>query len=158
MQSTIRKATASDLDNITQLFRQTIETINAKDYLPEQIDAWKKGALNKENWLKKISEQYFLVGVADNKIVGFGSITQEGYLDFMYVSKDHQGKRVASTIYSSIEKFAIDNRFEKIVSDVSISAKSFFESKGFKLFREQQVVIDGVKLTNYKMQKRLTLP
>jgi len=158
MQLTIRKATSFDLDSITQLFSETIEAVNVKDYSPEQIDAWKKGAFNKEKWLKKISEQYFLVCLAGNKIVGFGSITSEGYLDFMYVSKDHQGKGVASKIYDSLERFAIDQAIDKIVSDVSITAKPFFERKGFEVLQQQRVDIDGIKLTNYKMQKRLTLP
>ena len=155
---TIRKATSFDLDDITQLFSETIEAVNANDYSPQQINAWKKGAFNKDKWLKKIFEQYFLVCVTKNKIVGFGSITTEGYLDFMYVSKDHQGRGVASKIYDSLEKFAIDNAIEKIISDVSITAKPFFERKGFEVLQQQQVDIDGIELTNYKMQKRLTLP
>lgn len=158
MQLTIRKATSFDLDSITQLFSETIEAVNANDYSPQQINAWKKGALNKDKWLRKISEQYFLVCVTANNIVGFGSITQEGYLDFMYVDKDHQGRGVASKIYDLLEKFAIDKEIDKIVSDVSITAKPFFERKGFEVLQQQQVDIDIIKLINYKMQKRLALP
>ena len=155
---TIRKATYFDLDSITQLFSETIEAVNANDYSPQQINAWKNGALNKDKWLRKISEQYFLVGVTANNIVGFGSITQEGYLDFMYVDKDYQGKGVASKIYDSLERFAIDKAIDKIVSDVSITAKPFFERMGFEVLQQQQVDIDIIKLINYKMQKRLALP
>lgn len=42
MQLTIRKAKSSDLDNIAQLFSETIEAVNANDCSPEQINAWKK--------------------------------------------------------------------------------------------------------------------
>lgn len=154
---TIRQATQGDLDAIIQLFRQTIEVVNAKDYSDEQIAVWKSGAAKKEKWLEKISEQYFLLAEIDNMLAGFGSITDEGYLDFMYVSKDHQRKGIASGIFNSLQKFAIDSGIDKIVSDVSITAKSFFERKGFELIQEQQVEIDGIKLKNYKMQKRLAV-
>jgi putative acetyltransferase len=154
---TIRQATQNDLDAIIQLFRATVEVINAKDYSAEQITVWKGGASKKERWLKKFSEQYFLIAEIDNRLAGFGSITHDGYLDFMYVSKDHQGRGVASEIYHSLEKFAIENGISEIVSDVSITAKPFFEKKEFEVLQEQQVDIDGVKLINYKMQKRLTV-
>lgn len=154
----IRRATASDLDGVTRLFRETIETINSKDYSFEQTEAWKKGALKIERWERKISEQYFLVCEIDRKIVGFGSITHEGYLDFMYASKDHQGQGIASLIYNSLEKFVIEKEVDRIISDVSITARHFFERRGFEVLHEQQVDIDGVILTNYKMQKQLSLP
>jgi putative acetyltransferase len=154
---TIRQATSNDLAEILQLFKETIEVINAKDYSPEQIIVWKNGASKKERWLKKISEQYFLLAEVDNKLAGFGSITHDGYLDFMYVSKDHQNMGVASKIYDNLEEFAMANEFDKIISDVSITAKFFFERKGFEIVQEQQVEIEGIALTNYKMQKHLSL-
>lgn len=153
----IRQATQNDLDAIIQLFSETIEVVNAKDYSAEQIRVWKAGASKQEKWLKKISEQYFLIAEIDKSLVGFGSIAHDGYLDFMYVSKDHQGRGVASEIYNSLEKFAVENGIGKIVSEVSITAKPFFEKKGFEVLQEQQVDIDGVQLRNYKMQKRLTV-
>jgi putative acetyltransferase len=157
MTITIRQATSNDLGEVAQLFRETIEVVNAKDYSPEQINVWKIGASKKERWLNKFSEQYFLVAEIDNKLAGFGSITHDGYLDFMYVSKNHQSIGIATEIYNELEKFAQANQLDKISSDVSITAKPFFEKKGFEMIREQQVDINGIKLTNYKMQKNLSL-
>jgi putative acetyltransferase len=157
MTITIRQATSNDLGEVAQLFRETIEVVNAKDYSPEQINVWKIGASKKERWLNKFSEQYFLVAEIDNKLAGFGSITHDGYLDFMYVSKNHQSIGIATEIYNELEKFARANQLDKISSDVSITAKPFFEKKGFEMIREQQVDINGIKLTNYKMQKNLSL-
>ena len=59
MQITTRQALPEDLDNILLLFKETIETINAKDYSYEQIRAWSNGAYKKEKWLVKIKEQFF---------------------------------------------------------------------------------------------------
>jgi putative acetyltransferase len=153
----IRQAAPNDVEHLAQLFKETIENINAKDYSPEQISVWSKGSTKKERLLKKIEKQYFLVAEKSSTIVGFGSITQNGYLDFMYVSKDHQRKGVAQKIYDALEIFARTNCFDQIVSDVSITARPFFRRQGFEVVKEQQVDIEGIKLTNYKMQKHLSL-
>jgi putative acetyltransferase len=153
----IRTASPDDLNAILLLFRQTIETINSKDYSCDQIEVWKNGVSAKEKWLMKISQQFFLVAEIENTLVGFGSITPNGYLDFMYVSKDHQRIGIAQKLFDGLQKFAASNQVDKIISDVSITAKPFFEKQGFQTVKEQQVMIDGVQLTNYKMEKRSPL-
>lgn len=152
---TIRQATSDDLEEILQLFKETIEVVNAKDYSPEQITVWKNGASKRERWLKKISEQCFLLAEIDNELVGFGSITPGGYLDFMYVSKNHQRIGIAQKIYSELESFAKENRVQQIVSEVSVTARPFFQKQGFEVLHEQEVNIEGISLTNYKMNKQL---
>jgi len=154
---TIRRATANDLEQILQLFSETIEFVNSKDYLPDQIKVWKNGIAARERWLDKICVQYFLVAEINQSIVGFASITPDGYLDFMYVSKDHLRIGVAQTLYDELEKFAKANHLDKITSDVSITAKPFFEKQGFIIIEEQQAKINEVELTNYKMEKHLNL-
>jgi putative acetyltransferase len=157
MSINIRQAISNDLENILQLFRETIEVVNAKDYSPEQVKVWANGAEKKEKWSEKISQQYFVLAEIGSILVGFGSITIDGYLDFMYVNKNYQNIGVATEIYNELEKFAQTNQLDKITSDVSVTAKPFFGKKGFEVIREQQVDINGIKLTNYKMQKHLTL-
>ena len=153
----IRRATPDDLEGIIRLFQDTIEAVNSAHYLPEQITVWKNGASKKERWLKKISEQYFLLAEINGKLAGFGSIADDGYLDFMYVAKDLQHIGVASKIYGELEVYATKNHLVRIISDGSITAKAFFERKGFEVVREQSIEIDNVRLTNYKMQKHLRL-
>ena len=157
MSITIRLATANDLESILQLFQETIEVINANDYSSKQIEVWKNGAGRKQRWLEKIGLHHFLVAELNNQIAGFASISKEGYLDFMYVSKDHQRRRIATELYKALEQFARENQFSKITSDVSITAKPFFQKQGFIVLHQQEVLIDGVPLINYKMEKFLSL-
>ena len=37
---TIREYHSSDLREIVELFYDTVHTVNAKDYTPEQLNAW----------------------------------------------------------------------------------------------------------------------
>jgi len=155
MSLTILQASPKDLEDILLLFKETIENVNAKDYSFEQIRAWSSGAYKKERWQAKIEEQFFLIAVIENKIVGFGSMTRDGYLDFLYVSKDHQRLGIAKMIYDQLEGFAKTNHLYQITSDISITAKPFFEKQGFVVVEEQQVLIDGTQLKNLKMEKTL---
>jgi len=54
-----------------------------------------------------------------------------------------------------IENRANTLKINKIFAEVSITAKPFFEAKGFIVQKEQSVVIRGVTLTNYVMEKIL---
>ncbi len=42
-----------------------------------------------------------------------------------------------------------------IMSDVSITARPFFEKHGFRIVKKQTVRIGDVELTNYKMEESL---
>ena len=57
----IRQAKTTDLPEIVALFENTIFTVCAKDYSPEQQAAWAAGAKNADRWQKKLETQYFLV-------------------------------------------------------------------------------------------------
>lgn len=52
-----------------------------------------------------------------------------------------------------IEKEAKRKNQRELISDVSKTARPFFESVGFKVTKEQTVKIKSVDLTNYRMTK-----
>lgn len=94
----IRKYVSTDCKQVADLFYETVHSVNAKDYTIEQLDAWADGSLDLEKWDKSFIENYTLVAVEDNCIVGFGDIDRTGYLDMLFVHKDFQGQGIASAI------------------------------------------------------------
>ena len=81
-------------------------------------------------------------------IIGFGDIDANGYLDRLYVHHKYQRRGVASALCDILE-FAVDA--EKIVVHASVTAKPFFERRGYKVLRKQLVDRMGVMLPNYLM-------
>ncbi|RTL58889.1 MAG: GNAT family N-acetyltransferase [Sphingobacteriales bacterium] len=150
----IRKATIEDIPSITQLFKETIETINSKDYNEEQVKVWSAGYAYTDRWVKRLYTQYFIVAIVDEVIAGIGSIDPDGYLDIMYVHKDYQGRGVASALIDELLTNAVSNNVAAVTSDVSITAKPFFERNGFITEARQEIMINNVYLTNYKMKLR----
>lgn len=93
---------------------------------------------------------YTIVCIKDDIIVGFGDIDKTGYLDRLYVHKDYQRQGVASAICDELEQAV---NVDIIVAHASITAKPFFEQRGYKVIKEQQVIRKGIALTNYVMEK-----
>lgn len=83
-------------------------------------------------------------------IVGFGDIDDTGYLDRLYVHKDFQHKGVATVICDQLESMATN-----VTVHASITAKPFFEHRGYRTLQSQEVERRGVKMTNYLMQKAI---
>jgi putative acetyltransferase len=153
MEMKIRQAESSDIVDITRLFYETIQTINSKDYSQEEIDDWSSWHSDYDKWNAKIIEQYFIVATFDRKIVGFASLATDGYLDFMFVHKDYQGQGIANQLLSELEKKAMEQNNQEIYSEVSITAKTFFESRGFVVKKKQLKKSRNKELVNYYMIK-----
>ncbi|PHN07442.1 GNAT family N-acetyltransferase [Flavilitoribacter nigricans] len=152
---TIRQATVADYDRIAQLFRNTILNVNIRHYSPEQVKVWSERVKDTPRWLRKITDQYFLLVEDGDELQGMGSITPDGYLDMMYVSHLHQGKGIARMLVEKLEAFARKREVSLIRVDVSLTARPFFERMGFRIVRPQKVEMDGLIFDNFVMEKQL---
>ena len=149
----IREYQSTDCKELAELFYNTVHTVNAKDYTKEQLDVWATGKVDLTRWGQSFSAHYTVVAILDNMLAGFGDIDETGYLDRLYVHKDYQRRGIATAICDSLEQaFEV----EKVVSHVSITARPFFEARGYLVRKEQQVVREGISLTNYVMEKKLS--
>lgn len=145
----IREYRSSDCKELTELFYNTVHTVNAKDYTKEQLDVWATGQVDLKTWDRSLQEHFSVVAVEDDTIVGFGDMDQTGYLDRLYVHSEYQGKGIATAICDRLEAAVQGN----VVTHASITARPFFEKRGYKVVKEQQVERQGIFLTNFVMVK-----
>ena len=120
----IRPMTVLDIPECQTLFRSTVLIVNSIGALDEQ-----------------------------DGIIGFSSMNTEGYLHSMFVHKDWQHKGVASLLLSEVEKMAHGYGVYKISVEVSITARPFFEKRGYKMVKVQKARANRLYLTNYVMEK-----
>ncbi len=76
----IRKFQDSDIDQIVSLFYETVHSVNAQDYSPEQLEAWapkNEKDIIIENWKKSMSRNITYVAEINGKIVGFSDMTHD---------------------------------------------------------------------------------
>lgn len=148
----IREYIQSDCIELTKLFYNTVHTVNAKDYTKEQLNVWATGKVDLEKWNQLLLEHYTLIAVESNRIVGFGDIDKTGYLDRLYIHKDYQRKGIAAALCDRLEQA---NNVTKIITHASITAKGFFEKRGYFVIKQQQVKREGIILINYIMEKNI---
>jgi putative acetyltransferase len=93
------------------------------------------------------------VAELDKQIVGFGSLRDGDYLDFMYTHSDYQGKGIANSIYADLAREWERLGERQLIADVSKTALSFFKKKGFVVERVNDNFISGIPIINYRMKK-----
>lgn len=153
-----RKAALEDLPAMKALYRDTILTVCRKDYTEEQVKVWSSSVNKEERWLGVVMNQLVLLAEIDGALVGFGTLRDHNYIDFFYVHQDFQGMGIARELLSRLLEKANSHGEKLITSDISITARPFFEKSGFKVVAEQENVRQDVILINYKMMKHLPGP
>ena len=147
----LRKYTPSDCAQMAELFYQTVHSVNAQDYTREQLDAWATGEVDSQAWDESFRTHRTIVATENGAIVSFGDMDGSGYLDRLYVHKDYQGQGIASAICDELERFAAGKTF---TTHASITAKLFFQHRGYHVVCKQEVIRHGVALTNFVMEKQ----
>lgn len=145
----IRLYKNSDIDEIIQMFKDSISSACKNDYSAQEIEA-RINALDRDKLQDRFLNSYSIVAVMDDTIVGFGNIDiEKRYLDCLYVKPKFYRSGIAAKICEELE-----NKVLGIISvHSSKTSKAFFLNRGYKLIAEQTVVRNQIKLTNYVLIK-----
>ena len=150
----IRAYKPSDAQHLVSIYYNTIHHINIKDYSEEQVEAWAPtSSLELSVWFKKWKTIPPLVASIDGIVVGFVELESSGHIDCFYVHHKFQGRGIGTSLMKEVFKTANHLNLKKVFAEVSITAKPFFEAKGFKVIQQQEVSIRTVKLVNFVMEK-----
>lgn len=150
MQIRLRRYRPEDCPLLGQLFYDTVHTVNAVDYTPEQLAAWAPELPDMEQWNRSFLEHTTFVAETEGVIAGFGDIDGTGYLDRLYVHRDYQKKGIGRALCDALERSV--GEAERIVTHASLTAKPFFLRRGYLVKKEQQVEKNGILLTNFVME------
>lgn len=71
----------------------------------------------------------------------------------MFVHKDFQGKGIATILLNEIERYATARGIMRITSEVSLTARPFFEKRGYIVEVEQKRKANQLYLTNFGWRK-----
>ena len=141
----LRPYRSADLPELLALFYDTVHTVCARDYTRSQLDAWAPAEPDAAAWDASLRAHRTLVAEEDGRILGFADLGSDGYLDRLYVHRDWQGRGVASALCAALPGARRTH--------ASITARPFFERRGWHVVKEQRVERRGVALTNFVMEK-----
>lgn len=145
-----------DIPEMQELFRSTVLNVNIRHYTKEEVEDWASCGDSVEHLKELLSHNHF-IGAFDeaSRMVGFSSMNKDGYLHSMFVHKDWQGKGVATQLLSEVEHIARQWGVAEITSEVSLTARPFFEKKGYEIVKMQKHRANKLELTNFVMRKLL---
>ena len=147
----VRKFRKGEEIDLWKLFYNTVHNVNIRDYDENQIAAWAPDDLDVNIAIKKFREIDPFVVTKERKIIGYADIQPDGYIDHFYCHHEFQRQGVGSTLFATLEKEARERGILKMYSNVSITARPFFEAMGFSVEKEQVIRIQDQKLKNYRM-------
>jgi putative acetyltransferase len=150
----VRPFRADDIPALFDLFHGTVHRVNSRDYTPEQLRAWSPGEMNAARWAT-LAERHAVVAECEGRIAGFADLEPDGHIDRFFAHADFQGRGVGAVMMAAILSEAGRLELPRLFAEVSVTARPFFERHGFVVLAEQQVVVRGVPLTNFRMERRL---
>ncbi|QDT66402.1 GNAT family N-acetyltransferase [Calycomorphotria hydatis] len=151
----IRRYQAGEEQELWQLYHDTVHEVNRADYSQEQLQAWVPSKYPKQEWGSRMQRLQPFVCEFERRIVGFADVQPDGYIDMFFVHHAVQRKGVGRALMEKLIATATDKGIKTLTSNVSITARPFFEAYGFHVLNEQQVEVRGVMLTNYRMAREL---
>ena len=108
-----------------------------------------------DSWAARSANSQTFVAELHNSLVGFAIVERDGHLAMMYVHPAHQGKGIASALLARVESFARRHGLARLYTESRITARPYFEHRGFHLIAPQVVSARGQDFINYPMEKQL---
>jgi putative acetyltransferase len=151
----IRPYAAEDAAATLEVFRRAVRGTADRDYSPEQLAAWAPEDVDLAGWAARRASATTFVAVEGDRVIGFADVVGEGHVDMTFVDPEFGRRGVATALLETVAAAARDRGSRRMTVHASITARPFFERRGFVVDAEQQVVRDGVVLTNFAMSRDL---
>jgi putative acetyltransferase len=151
----VRPYAAADLDTLIALFRDSVRKVARRDYSLEQVLAWAPDEIDRDAWALRLAACSTWVAADGATAAGFACLEPTGHLDMLYVHAELQARGIATKLLARAEHSARSRGCTRISTEASITAKPFFEHRGFRVVQRQCVVRRGQELTNFRMMREL---
>ncbi|MDV6254331.1 GNAT family N-acetyltransferase [Vibrio sp. EA2] len=150
---TIRNYRVEEAKVLWDIQFYTIRNINIRDYSQAQVEAWAPEHLDFSVWEKRMKGLSPFVAEIDGVVVGYTDLQANGLIDHFFCHHEYQGKGVGKALMNHVFKVGSLQGIKRYFSEVSITARPFYEHFGFKVVQVQEVEIRGQKLRNFVMEK-----
>lgn len=152
----LRRFKEEDTKQLCDIFHDTIHIVNKDDYTPAELEAWAPSNSYDEASYKKDTERWNRINpfvVVENGIpIGFAELEEGGHINCFFVHHDYQGIGVGTMLLDACMNEAAKLRYNKVHAEVSITAKRFFQKKGFDIKKPILCDIGKLKMKYYLME------
>jgi len=151
----LRDYRPGDTEILIALFRDTVRATNLGAYTRDQVLAWAPDEIDLAAWTERQARSRTLIAERDECLLGFAELQDGAHLHMLYVHKDYQGQGIASALLRRVEVIARKHGTQRLTTDASITARAFFECKGFIVAAPQTVTRSGQIFRSFRMEKAI---
>lgn len=152
----IRPYIEADIPAISRLYFNTVHRVNSRDYTQEQIRAWAPTIYSNSHWVQRFLKRRVLVAESRERILGFAEYESTGHIDCFYVHHEHLHQGIGSALMKEVEEEFRSQNVHRSFAEVSLTARAFFESKGFRIVEERNQEYHDVIFKLYLMEKYIS--
>lgn len=126
-----------------QIYFETVRKVNIRDYSLAQVEAWAPQQFDMSLWTARLNTINPYIAYWNDEVAGFADLQSNGYIDMFFCRADLQGKGVGRALMSRLIQEGNNRSLTTLHSNVSITAKPFFERFGFTALNSQEVHVRG---------------
>lgn len=152
----IRRYRPGEESAVWSVYYAATHESNARDYHPDLLERWAPHDQDIGRWTARLARKNPYVASVEGEIVGMAEIEPDGFIDCFYVHPRWQGRGVGKALLATVESEAARMGAKVVWADVSITAKEFFRSQGFRITESKSNVILGHPAPNFRMEKALS--
>ena len=160
----VRPYKPDDAAALATIFRRAVTEIGAKDYTPEQVEAWAGHTPSVDGMKARNGDGRTVLVFVDaaDQPLGWIDLEADGHIDTLYCAPEVVGQGAASALYDAIETLAREQGLVRLYTEASEAARRLFLKKGFTETQRRDFPIahpesqEDVWIHNYAMEKDLT--
>ena len=152
----IRRSQDSDLAELAQLCRQTVQVHGSTYYTPEQVKVWADFATDLDHFRRFILSGTTFVCWDETGLLGFSGISQNGHILSAYVRYDRLRQGIGTALLRTVLNYAQTQGIKRVYVEASEFSLKLFEQFGFKVYEIESLERQGVQFQRYLLE--LCLP
>ncbi len=134
----------SRLDDFINLFYNTVHTVNSADYTEGQLSAWAPQNPDRERWRKNLENSFVAAAFTnDGVLAGYATLCGENEFDLLFINHNYLRRGIAFELAERVECEAARRGAKAVFTEASITARPFFEKRGYKIVKEQKKTSRG---------------
>src|SRR5436190_4923763 len=145
----IRRYNRGEEPAVWKVYFAATRESNGRDYHADLIERWAPHDQDMRQWAARLVQKNPFVAVVGEEIVGMAEIELDGFIDYFYVHPRWQGRGIGKSLLATLESEAAKLGVSVISADVSITAKAFFLSRGFRITEAKSSVVLGHPAPNF---------
>jgi GNAT superfamily N-acetyltransferase len=151
----IRQYEPGDVHSLIEIYQRAIHVLGAPFYNKAQLDAWAPAVMDPAKWHARVSSKQTFIADCDGQAAAFIVWDWTGHIDFMFTHPVFARRGLARALCAAAEAAVRQHGAPRLIAEVSLAARPFFESCGFVAEHEREADCRGQRLRQFIMSKTL---